>query len=54
MPDMWITLAGLLLLVWFLSFIVFKVTKLAIHFLVIAALVVVVIRFASGLWHGIG
>jgi hypothetical protein len=44
---MWITLAVLLLLVWFLSFVIFKITKLAIHFLVIAALVAVVIHFAA-------
>ena len=46
---MWIALAVLLLLVWFFSFVVFKITKLAIHFLVIAALVAVVVHYAAGL-----
>jgi hypothetical protein len=44
---LWIALVAGLLLVWFLSFVVFKVTKLAIHLIVIAALVVVVIHFAA-------
>ena len=46
---MWIALAAGLLLIWFFSFVVFKITKLAIHLIVIAALVVLVIHFAARL-----
>jgi hypothetical protein len=46
---MWITLAAILLGAWFLGFVVLKVSRFAIHFLMLAALVAIAIHFAARL-----
>jgi Family of unknown function (DUF5670) len=45
---MWIIIAGILVVVWFLGFLAFHVAGLLIHLLLVIALIAVILHFVRG------